>query len=128
MPAGLSILVVEDESMVAMDLQDCLQDLGHRVDGVAMRLEEACRLARLGAFDAAFLDLNLAGQRCEPVAEILRGRGIPFAFTTGYGEAAIGERYRSVPLIEKPYTQADIERALLTLRFATDRRLDGKNA
>ena len=59
----LRILIVEDEMLVAMNIEDMLTELGHEVVGIASRLEPALALAREGGFDAAMLDVNLAGDR-----------------------------------------------------------------
>lgn len=121
---GLSVLIVEDEALLSLDLQSILDDLGFTVAGSAYRLKEACELARQAQVDVAILDLNLSGERVDPAADILVARAIPFAFATGYGSAGIEERFRSVPVLEKPYTRDDVQRTLLMLRDAgrTDAR------
>ena len=108
----LRILVVEDEMLVAMNIEDMLLDLGHEVAGLASRLEPALSLAREGLFDLAMLDVNLAGQASFPVADALRERGIPFLFATGYGVQGIAEEYRSAPVLQKPFRARDLEDAL----------------
>lgn len=108
----LRILLVEDEMLVAMNLEDMLLTLGHEVAGLANRLEAALALAREGDFDIAMLDVNLAGQPSFPVADALRERGLPFLFATGYGVAGIAEEYRSAPVIQKPFRMQDLEQAL----------------
>ncbi len=99
---GLRLLVVEDEAMVAMLVEDMLAELGHSVVGPAMRLDQALPLAREAEFDFAILDVNLGGQLSFPVAEVLRARGIPFIFATGYDAQAILPAYADVPRAEKP--------------------------
>ncbi|MFW6027592.1 MAG: response regulator, partial [bacterium] len=59
--------------------------------------------------DAAVLDVNLNGKRSDPVAEVLKERGIPFIFATGYGNA---ERGAGVPVLDKPYTEEKLAHAL----------------
>lgn len=108
----LRVLVVEDEMLVAMNIEDMLLDLGHEVAGLASRLEPALALAREGAFDVAMLDVNLAGHASFPVADILRARGIPFLFATGYGAAGIAEGYRTAHVLQKPFQARDLEQAL----------------
>jgi CheY-like chemotaxis protein len=112
MAERLRILIVEDEMLVAMNIEDMLLDLGHEVAGLAGRLDPAMALARETSFDAAMLDVNLAGEASFPVAKILRERGIPFLFATGYGIKGIEEEYRSSPVLQKPFRAADLERAL----------------
>ena len=108
----LRILIVEDEMLVAMNIEDMLLDLGHEVAGLASRLEPALALAAEGRFDIAMLDVNLAGQQSFPVAAILASRGIPFLFATGYGVKGVAEDYRSYPVLQKPFNANDLEQAL----------------
>ncbi|HYJ81742.1 MAG TPA: response regulator [Allosphingosinicella sp.] len=111
----LRILVVEDEMLVAMNIEDMLLELGHEVAGLASRLGPALALAGEGRFDAAMLDVNLAGEPSFPVAELLAGRGIPFLFATGYGRAGIEERFRDRPILQKPFRAAELAAALAAL-------------
>jgi CheY-like chemotaxis protein len=108
----LRILIVEDEMLVAMNIEDMLLDLGHEVAGLAGRLEPALALAQEANFDAAMLDVNLAGQPSFPVAEVLHERGIPFLFATGYGIKGIEEEYRSFPVLQKPFRAGDLAKVL----------------
>ncbi len=77
-PARRRILVVEDEALVAMQLEDMLGELGHEVAASCARLDEAVATAQTVACDMAVLDINLAGQKSFPVAEALKSRGAPF--------------------------------------------------
>ncbi|TGX50345.1 response regulator [Sphingomonas gei] len=108
--AGLRVLVVEDEPVVAMCLEDILESLGCETVGPAGRLAEGLALAEREDIGAAILDINLAGERSTPIAEALLRRGVPIAFASGYG--AVPEGFETVPLIEKPYREADIDAAL----------------
>ena len=65
------VFLVEDEALVAMMIEDLIGDLGCDVDQTAVRLDEALASARTGTFDVALLDLNLAGARSYPVADVL---------------------------------------------------------
>jgi CheY-like chemotaxis protein len=114
--AGLParILLVEDEALVAAMLQDMLEALGARVVGPALTLDSACELAEGASFDAAVLDVNLRGEDVSAVAALLSRRGIPFVFATGYG-GGISAAWPDAPVVEKPYSIADIERALLSV-------------
>jgi CheY-like chemotaxis protein len=102
--AGKRVLVVEDEPILAMALEDMLEDLGCEVVGPASRLQPALRLAREAAVDAAILDINLHGEHSHPVADLLRARAIPILFATGYGSAC-SQGYEDVPVLPKPYRQ-----------------------
>lgn len=100
-------LLVEDEYLVAVLIEDFLTDLRHQVAGVAGTLGEAMELARGAAFDAALLDLQLAGAVTYPVADILKGRAIPFAFVTGRDAGDVLPAYAGAPILRKPFRLAD---------------------
>lgn len=101
--------------LVAMNIEDMLLELGHDVAGLASRLEPALALASEGRFDAAMLDVNLAGDPSFPVADLLAERKIPFLFATGYGRAGIEERFRHHPILQKPFRAAELAAALASL-------------
>ena len=117
-PAAKRVLIVEDEVLVLIHLEDLMNDLGHEVVGQALRIDTAMALARESAIDFAVLDINVAGTKSFCVADILRERGIPFAFATGYGIDGVMEGYRDVPTLQKPYSQDDLERTI-ALVFGT---------
>jgi len=104
--------VVEDEFLVALHLEDLLTAMGHQVVGPANRIDEALDLAHAGEIDFAVLDINLAGTRSFPVADILRERGIPFVFATGYGTDGLVDGYGDQPTLQKPYESGDLEQAI----------------
>jgi CheY-like chemotaxis protein len=110
--AGRRVLVIEDESMVMMLLQDMLEDIGCVVVGSASRLAEATEKARSLAFDVAILDVNLNGVRTFPVAAVLAERGVGFVFATGYGTANLPPEFAGTPVLQKPFEQQELERAL----------------
>lgn len=110
---GKRVLIVEDEMLVAMNLEDTLLDLGLEIVGTAMQLGPAIELAQGQDLDVAVLDINLHGGRSYPVADILLRRGIPFIFATGYGYAEGESAYRHVPVLAKPYRAADLKVALI---------------
>lgn len=115
MPSGLegcNVFVVEDEVLVSMLVEDILIDLGCKVVGPAARLDAALEVARSGDIDIAMLDVNLAGARVFPVADILAGRGLPFIFMSGYGESALEGAYEGRPVLEKPFNPEAIEEKL----------------
>jgi CheY-like chemotaxis protein len=109
---ALRILVVEDEMTIALLLEDMLQDLGHEVAALAMRLPQALDLARTVAFDFAVLDVNLDGRTSFPVADVLRERGIPFTFVTGYGAAGLEPPYNAWSVIKKPFDEPTLQAAI----------------
>jgi CheY-like chemotaxis protein len=115
---GLRVLVVEDEMMVSMLIEDMLSDLGCTVVGPASRLEEAIDLAQRSDLDCAVLDVNLGGQPIFPLADILRAKGAPFAFATGYGDAGLRDVDRGSPVLQKPFREGDLARVLGQLKAA----------
>lgn len=105
----LSVLIVEDETMIRVLLCDMLEELGHAIAGQTAHVDEALALVRSPlAFDLAILDVNLEGKTCEPIAVAIECRGLPFVFTTGYGAPGIPERFRGRPFLEKPFAIADL--------------------
>jgi CheY-like chemotaxis protein len=109
---GLRVLVVEDEMMVSMLIEDMLGDLGCKVIGPASRLDEAMELAKAVELDCAVLDVNLGGQPIFPLADLLRERGAPFAFATGYGDAGLRDVDKGSPVLQKPFREGDLARVL----------------
>jgi CheY-like chemotaxis protein len=116
--AGQRVLIVEDEGIVAMVVEDYLESLGCTVVAIAARLEDGIEAARDQAVDVAILDVNLAGKVSYPIAEILRGRGIPFLFATGYGIAGLPLELRGVPILAKPFLKNDLASALMAAHKA----------
>lgn len=110
---GKTILLVEDEPIVAMLVDDMLSMLGVEVVGPAGRLEEALSLAREGTFDAAVLDVKLGSHTSGSVADVLKARGIPYVLATGFDAPPLAEFGTGAPVLNKPYLQEDLERALL---------------
>jgi CheY-like chemotaxis protein len=113
MKLHLRILIVEDEMTIALLIEDMLTDMGHEVAGLAMRLPQALKMAATTPLDFAILDVNLDGRMSFPVADILRERGVPFIFASGYGSAGLNEAYRgSTPVVRKPFLQRDLQSAI----------------
>jgi len=110
--AGKRILLVEDEVLIAEMVVDMLVGLGATVVGPALTLHSGLSLAGSEEIDAAVLDVNLRGERIDPVADLLDARGIPVLFATGYGMGA-GANRRDAPVIDKPYTEERLASALM---------------
>ena len=108
----LRVLVVEDEFLVATLIQDMLESAGYLVLGPIPRLAEALDAAGREAYDAAVLDVNLAGERVYPVAEVLSRRNVPFVFVTGYGPNSLPPEYADRPRLCKPFRIAELLGAL----------------
>jgi CheY-like chemotaxis protein len=111
----LRVLIVEDEMLVAMNIEDMLLDLGHEVVGIASRLSAALELAQDATFDIAMLDVNLAGENSASVADLLSERSVPFLFATGYGLQGLEERYRGHVVLQKPFRAQELQLAIESL-------------
>jgi DNA-binding response OmpR family regulator len=104
MTGSRSILIVEDEPLIAMMLEDFILSLGHEVSGSCDSVASALREIESSEFDLAILDVNLKGESVWPVAAALRKKGIPFVLATGGHVDPPPAEFASVPMIEKPYT------------------------
>ena len=104
---GKRVLVVEDEIFVSMLVEDELRGAGAEVIGPAPSVGDALRLVEAAAADgglsAAVLDINLDGQRVQPVADRLAALGVPFLFATGYGENCDTGGHGAAPTLPKPF-------------------------
>jgi CheY-like chemotaxis protein len=106
------ILVVEDEAMISMLLEDMVLDCGGELVGPVARFDAALELARKAEFAVAVLDLNLNGTLSYPIAEVIRERGIPVIFATGYGADGLLDRFSDCPTLQKPFSQQDFAEAV----------------
>jgi CheY-like chemotaxis protein len=109
-------LVVEDEVLVGMLVEEMLRELGCEVAALSTHLEEAMRLAQNAAFDFAVLDINLNGERSFPVADVLRERGLPFLFATGYSAKILPPRHADALILQKPFSLEELRQAIGQLR------------
>lgn len=111
---GCRVLVVEDATLVAMELEAALASAGIEIIGPAASLEHAVSLAGTRPLDAALLDIDLDGELVYPAADLLLARGVPIAFTTGYDAASIlPPRFRDALVLPKPFSG---EEAFILLR------------
>ncbi|RWE12923.1 MAG: response regulator [Mesorhizobium sp.] len=106
------VLIVEDEVLVAMLLESLLSEMGHQVVASIAQVNEATEFADRAEIDFAILDINLGGAKSFSVAEILRRRGIPFVFATGYGSDGLTNDFRNEPTLQKPYEPLELKRAI----------------
>ena len=104
MSSGRTILIVEDEPLIAMMLEDFLESLGHSIAGTCDTVESALERVQKGGFDLAILDVNLKGENVWPVASQLRARSVPFVIATGGHVDPPPPEFNNAPVIEKPYT------------------------
>ena len=112
---GVRVLVVEDEYFVAILIEEMLESVGCVVMGPIPRLPEALDAVDREDYDVAVLDVNLAGERIDPVADALSERNVPFLFVTGYGASALPGEYTERPLLHKPFRMAELLGALLSV-------------
>ncbi len=110
------MLIVEDEMLLAMDIEALFQDQGCEVLGPAGSVERALAVLETQRPDAASLDMNLNGESSAPVAFALRELGIPFIVVTGYsGKHGDDPIFSDAPLIKKPYDGAELVKTLVHL-------------
>lgn len=114
-PPRRRILVVEDEALVAMLVEDALEDAGFGIIGPVRSVSQALEILETEVPDAAVLDLNLAGENSVAVADALVARGIPFVVATGYGAAGLPAAHRNALVLPKPYDPADLTAMLAAL-------------
>jgi two-component SAPR family response regulator len=93
-------------------MKDALTKLGYSIIGPLVRVSDALLLARVENFDAAILDINVKGEMIYDVADAIAARDIPFVFVTGYGSESVDERFKTVPILQKPVDQIALERVL----------------
>jgi len=99
-----TVLVVEDEVLVACDIAAAIEGAGGRVVGPAYHVRDALELVAACPVDIAVLDVNLDGENVFSLADALYAKDIPFVFVTGHSTDVIPERFRGRPWLQKPYT------------------------
>lgn len=113
---GLRVLIVEDEFLLALEVEAALQQLGCSVVGPIAKLGKALDTARRAQLDAAILDINLNGEMVYPLAELLASQGVPFIFLTGYAPSDLPDRYRLRRRLPKPLDAGALRHALLDIQ------------
>lgn len=115
-----SILIVEDEPLIAMMLEDFLDSLGHTIVGTCETVEDALAKVSAGGFDVAIVDVHLKnGEHIWPVADRLVEQGIPFVLATGGHIEPPPPQHADAPVLSKPFTIDAIEPALAAACGAT---------
>jgi PAS domain S-box-containing protein len=110
--SGVRVLIVEDEALLALEIQELLQSAGSTIVGTFNDLARAGQVARREAIDVAVLDTNLNGEMVYPLADDLAVRGIPFVFVTGYATSNLPERFRGMPQVAKPFDPTSLTNEL----------------
>lgn len=108
----LRVLLVEDEGGVALLIEDMLEQLGHEVIASVAHLSRAQRAIETATPDLAVLDVNVAGETSFDLARRLASLGIPFLFSTGYGDSGLPADLQDRPVLAKPFTLADLRNAI----------------
>ncbi|MGI3899770.1 MAG: hypothetical protein ACRYF1_04670, partial [Janthinobacterium lividum] len=117
--AGLSVLIVEDEPLLAFEVVEHLQAFGATPLGPIPTVERTLRFIETAdRIDAALLNVMLRGEVSFPIADELSERGIPFVFVTG-NDRAVRERFPDVPVHPKP---ADMGAIVMTLAAVINER------
>lgn len=105
------VFILEDEPAVAIVLEDMVSESGCDPAHSAGNLRDAQRVIDRGGFDCALIDINVGGERSFDLARQLVARGTPFAFVTGYDASVVSE-FGKVPVLQKPYTQQQVQSLL----------------
>jgi PAS domain S-box-containing protein len=114
-PAGLRVLIVEDEPLVAMEIALQLEDEAMVPLGPATSCRQALALIQSERPDLVLLDGNLNGERVDAVANELAASGTPFAFVSGYGSDLFPEGHNHRPALGKPFTSAALMKVVEAL-------------
>jgi CheY-like chemotaxis protein len=131
---GSRILIIEDEAIIALDLESIVTELGHEVAGIATSKAEAVSLAHQERPDLILADINLGagGSGLEAVVEILRTFSVPVIFVTAYPESLLtGERPEPTHLITKPFVPETLQASIgqvLFLKNLNRRNSTGEDA
>ena len=110
--SNCKVLVVEDEMMIAMLIEDMLDEFGCKLVGPATNVPRALELIGKEKVDVAVLDLNLDGKDTYAIADALLQKNVPFIFATGYGSTGMIPEYRDRSVLQKPFQAKDLETAL----------------
>ena len=111
----LRVLVVEDEPLIAMDIEDAVEGLGHEVVGPIAELDEALDLATIATLGCAILDINILGGHSYPVADILLKRGLPVLLLSSYRRETLPVRLHKEARLPKPFTSAQLDKEIRDL-------------
>jgi CheY-like chemotaxis protein len=121
-PRQVTVLLVEDETLIRMMIADMVEELGHTIVAEAGNMTEALALAQTADFEIAVLDINVGGAKIEPVADVIAGRRLPFIFASGYGAAGVPEKFRDRPTLQKPFPKERLGKAIEETLRESDRR------
>jgi DNA-binding response OmpR family regulator len=120
--AGLRLLLVEDDPLVALELDEFIRALGGEVVGPFTRVAPAIEAIERESVMGAVLDVRLDGERTFPIIDILLDRSDPVLLVTGCSEESLPNKYRELPRLQKPFELFEFERYARTV-FASNRVL-----
>jgi len=124
----VSVLIVEDEPFIALDLAAAVKEARGNVIGPAGSVREALALIERQSVQAAVLDVNLSDRDVTPVAELLIEGGVPVIFYSGLAlPAALRERYPSALLYKKPTSPVQLVNELAALMRRSERHRPSRN-
>ncbi len=109
---GKRVLVIEDETLVAMHVIDMIKRAEGVPIGPAGTVGEAIEAIGANELDAALVDANLGGVRVDKIAEALAARDVPFVFVSGYDRSALPDAFQNAPLLSKPFSSGALMAAL----------------
>src|SRR5262245_17975028 len=113
---GRRILIAEDESLIALEMEGVLEELGCEVVGPVSRVEDVRGHIETSSLDGALLDVNLRGQQIFGLLSHLIERRIPLIITSGYDDPTLlPESFRTVPRIAKPFAAAALGRLCIAI-------------
>lgn len=114
-----TVLIVEDEFLIAMDLVRMVEGDGWRIIGPVATVQDALRLLEAELPSVAMLDVNLGKELVTPVAERLKAQNVPFAVASAYDkpESQGGDVLAGVPNVGKPANERHV---LATLKLLTE--------
>jgi CheY-like chemotaxis protein len=113
--ANSRALIIEDEYLLAQDLEAALKSFGMEVVACIGDVTAALDQLARGRFDVAVLDINLRGDKAFSIADELKRKWIPFVFATGYGPEMIPERFADVIRWQKPFDALNVARDVARL-------------
>jgi DNA-binding response OmpR family regulator len=103
MGCSQSVLIVEDDTLIALDLQSLLENAGYSVIGPVGSVEAAMRLLKHAKPDFALLDINLGKTNSFPLADLLAADAVPIIFVTAHSRRVLHEEHANRPVVEKPF-------------------------
>lgn len=109
------MLIVEDEPLIAIEIEDALIEAEFRIAGVVSSVADAIALIQQGQCEGAVLDANLFGSSSAPIAEALTAQGIPYVVLSGYLSEQLPNALQSAPFVTKPLRVQQLQNALNAL-------------